>query len=649
MKQTGFYQGRNRQLGSFIFITLAAIAMFLFSCVHKEDATTEPNREPNNYQSSAGSHDTDPTIYLDQNWTPEEREAYYRTPQGSHMMPLKFAIALEQRGSEKKFFTNEHLSTYGFIPQKGNAATNPYALPVGFTVDGGMGARLIDFSLTSGITGKKFEPREVGERQLGINCAACHTANLKYEDKTTNTTKLIRLDGGQGFVDIQKFFDDMDGAVAETAMDNSKLDRMISTIKGWKGDFGSDIELRNEFVKFAKERSDWQKINKSSFMAGPGRVDAFSIIFNQVLARDLGIFSNHREPVNPVSFPVVWDGPHHDYVQWNGLASNDPANGGPLARNTGEVLGVFGSINFHNQTVGLDGYCSTVRRYGLEELEKWLTTLTSPKWPTVVLGELDQAKVIRGRTLFEKTCQKCHTNIVDRNNPNVVVDRTNPNRLIKATLVRTGTVGTDPKFNENALSWEVDTGLLEGRKSRVKEGRPLEKREPAATVLKHAVAGAMIGTISPITCSNSIEVPNKEVLDRWVTIAGKIISNQKSEPKPDDHPDKKIRTEALVKTLDVYKARPLNGIWSSAPFLHNGSVKSLYELLLPPERRAKEFYTGCEKFDKEKVGVDCSKDDDGVVLYNAKLKGNKPMGHKFGTRQFSDADRMDVIEYIKSL
>lgn len=648
MRQTGFYQGRHRQLGSFIFITLAVVAMFLFSCVHKEEVTTELSRVPSNYEEAVKSRDTEPTMYLNQNWTPEEREAYYRTPQGSHMMPLKFAVVLEQSKSEKRFFTNEHLSTYGFIPQNGNAKTNPYVLPVGFTVDGSMGASFLDNSIAGGLLGKKFKAREVGERQLGINCAACHTANLKYEDKTTGTTKLIRIDGGQGFVDIQKFFDDMDAAVEETLKDKTKLDRMVSTIMSWGKDFGNADSLKAEFNKLVSERRAWQKINKSSFIAGPGRVDAFSIIFNQVLSRDLGIPSNHREPVNPVSLPVVWDGPHHDYVQWNGLASNDPANGGPLARNSGEVLGVFGSINFHDQTLGLDGYCSTVRRYGLEELERWLTTLTSPKWPTEVLGEIDQVKVVRGRKLFENTCLKCHTNIVDRNDPSTVVDSTNPNRLIKATLVRTGTVGTDPKFNENALSWEADTGLLEGRKSRVKEGRPLEKREPAVIVLKHAVAGAMIGSISPLTCGNSIEAPNEKILEKWTSIAGKLFEGP-SVPRPDDNPDKAKRTEALVKTLDVYKARPLNGIWSSAPFLHNGSVKSIYELLLPPERRAKSFYTGCEKFDKEKVGIDCSKDDKGAIRYDATLKGNKPMGHKFGTRQFTDEDRMDLIAYIKSL
>ena len=53
-----------------------------------------------------------------------------------------------------------------------------------------------------------------------------------------------------------------------------------------------------------------------------------------------------------------------------------------------------------------------------------------------------------------------------------------------------------------------------------------------------------------------------------------------------------------------YKARPLDGIWATAPFLHNGSVPSLWELLQPPERRVKTFYVGSRELDPVHVGFD---------------------------------------------
>ncbi len=51
-----------------------------------------------------------------------------------------------------------------------------------------------------------------------------------------------------------------------------------------------------------------------------------------------------------------------------------------------------------------------------------------------------------------------------------------------------------------------------------------------------------------------------------------------------------------------YIARPLNGIWATAPYLHNGSVPTLYDLLLPAEQRPRTFYTGSNEFDPVKVG-----------------------------------------------
>ena len=52
----------------------------------------------------------------------------------------------------------------------------------------------------------------------------------------------------------------------------------------------------------------------------------------------------------------------------------------------------------------------------------------------------------------------------------------------------------------------------------------------------------------------------------------------------------------------VYKGRPLQGIWATAPYLHNGSVPSLYTLLLPPAERPKTFCVGSRVFDPKEVG-----------------------------------------------
>jgi hypothetical protein len=108
--------------------------------------------------------------------------------------------------------------------------------------------------------------------------------------------------------------------------------------------------------------------------------------------------------------------------------------------------------------------------------------------------------------------------------------------------------------------------------------------------------------------------------------------------------------------MSTYKARPLNGIWATAPFLHNGSVPNLYQLLLPEDQRMKTFLVGSNEFDPRQVGF---RTDQGVK-FNTALKGNLNTGHsgpgftqtrkEDGTyRDYTDQERWALIEYMKTL
>jgi hypothetical protein len=104
--------------------------------------------------------------------------------------------------------------------------------------------------------------------------------------------------------------------------------------------------------------------------------------------------------------------------------------------------------------------------------------------------------------------------------------------------------------------------------------------------------------------------------------------------------------EASPSTLR-YKARPLDGIWATAPYLHNGSVPNLYELLLPVERRTKEFYVGSTEFDPKHVGF-ATKESPGTTMFDTSDPGNSNSGHDtYG--DFNDDERWQLVEYMKSL
>lgn len=100
-----------------------------------------------------------------------------------------------------------------------------------------------------------------------------------------------------------------------------------------------------------------------------------------------------------------------------------------------------------------------------------------------------------------------------------------------------------------------------------------------------------------------------------------------------------------------YANMPLDGVWLRAPFLHNGSVPTLSDLLEPVENRPKEFYRGYDVFDQVKLGFMTDvKEENGIKFfyYDTTQPGNSNMGHLYGTTLSVD-EKKALIEYIKKL
>ena len=85
-------------------------------------------------------------IYPDQGWTAADRETFYMTGQGSHMIRFDWFKALGQVDSDQPFMADQ-LKRYGYL--RNDSSKNVNDLPVGFVV-------------------------ETKSGQLGMTCAACH-------------------------------------------------------------------------------------------------------------------------------------------------------------------------------------------------------------------------------------------------------------------------------------------------------------------------------------------------------------------------------------------------------------------------------------------------------------------------------------------
>jgi hypothetical protein len=629
-----------------------------------------------------------------QNWQPADSLWFYSVTQGSNMMPYDFFMVLEKKGSSEPFRSNENMNRYRYLPQKATSS-NPDALPVGFVKD----------------TYK-------GNDYVGLTCAACHTGQINYKGKG------IRIDGGPAGADMETFMADIVRAMKETRENEEVQNRFVKNVLA-RGTYKTEADVKADLDKYTQRLASYITINYSTTHYGYARLDAFGRIYNRVLEhivtvkelkellsdpwimknatiseeeldsiagntdrvlsgeqRDqivhnlLAVLTRNRtleglEPLGklrnklfnppnaPVSYPFLWDTPQHDYVQWNGLTENSGLKA--IARNAGEAIGVFGTLDWTERKgfslpafitgQGLFGrhisYDSSVNVLNLRRIEARLLSLQSPQWPQNILPPFDMSRLEKGKSLFNRHCVSCHSNI----------KRDDPDRRIVAHMSRASDVGTDPQMAENSVNYQGFSGIQ--RNLYVSAGGVgnilLDQRAPVSALLTKATIGVVANP-----------EPDKWFLQRWSEWLYNLVTGYR---------DNKIKasikrgaydpdtTANPVASLKAYKARPLNGIWATAPYLHNGSVPTLYDLLLPKklpgdpddgEYRPDEFEVGSREFDPDKVGFKSS--GYGGFLFNTKgikddrggyTKGNSNAGHEYGARRMADESNGPVDQKTK--
>jgi hypothetical protein len=106
------------------------------------------------------------------------------------------------------------------------------------------------------------------------------------------------------------------------------------------------------------------------------------------------------------------------------------------------------------------------------------------------------------------------------------------------------------------------------------------------------------------------------------------------------HPGK----EPGIRSTRKVWASSLPGVWARSPYLHNGSVRTMQELLTPPKKRAKTFHRGSREFIESEIGYA----DNGTYLLDTTLAGNSNAGHDYGTG-LTDVEKRELIEFLKTL
>ena len=588
-------------------INLLKVFLGTLSWLFYSLTTHAENCTPNSFEGAFSGE-----VTLCQNWDAREQQKFWFLSQGSQIIPYQWFLFLEQPDNTKLFIDSQHMDSLRYLPQQ-KTAMNPDGLPIGFTKD----------------TARNNPAyQKISQDWLGLTCAACHTGQVEFQGHK------ILVDGAPTMADIEGFLHTLAKAMQTTLSDSQKFDRFAKNVLAENfAKQDAKEKLKAQLQQITQIRQHWNAMNAGDSPFGFARLDAIGAIFNTITATALGIPGN-RHPANaPVSYPFIWDTPQHDKVQWNGSVANK--GGGALGRNVGEVLGVFASLNLNTSLIDKTGHLSSADIPHLGQLEALLWKLQSPQWPATILPKIDQAKLAQGRKAFEQYCLSCHADI----------RRDDPNRRIKAVLTPLDELKTDPAMTTNFSNNRYESGrLLSHSKLYVISPNLFKKTGPGVDFLGYSVLGTItnnllldpVGTLKAINAGRTNKVEQvKELLnpaditEMLTTIAdGMHMIN----PRPSQL---------------VYKGRPLNGIWATAPYLHNGSVRTLRQLLLPATQRQKTFHVGSREYDPNDAGFK----DAGSFLFDASLPGNSNTGHEYGAQDLAaHPDKLNaLLEYLKSL
>jgi hypothetical protein len=552
--------------------------------------------------------------YLEQ-WSTADRETYYFTPQGTQVKGLHYDwfTALELPFSQQRFAAPEYMARFGFLIDPGQKATvnNPGNLPVGFARHQNPGSQT---------------------QYLDITCAACHTGELRVNGQA------VRIDGGTAQHVLPSTVPTLRGgsfgqalvaSLVSTYYNPWKFERFARNVLGSDYDSGHQA-LRKDF----KDSLDtflkvaWNDTHRGLYptQEGPGRTDAFGRIANATFGDAISP-DNYRVANAPVDYPQLWDIWTFDWVQWNGSAQQ------PMARNIGEALGVGATLNFFDDNAqplaGDARYPSSVRVRDLHLIEETLQRLKPPAWPEELLGSIDKPLAAKGRALFTENCAGCHV-------PHVI--QSEGRSVQQLNMLPVEVIGTDPGAANNIADHRFDLTAL--------QWNPAELAQ--LDVQLHPVPTEPLD-LSKLSVAKGLAYVTAFVENRAYREA-KVTPAEK--PQMDG-----FGLPIGVRELRAYKARPLAGVWATPPFLHNGSVPSIYQLLSPQDERTTTFYKGTFEYDPKHLGYRTEAFTNGFV-FDTRITGNHNSGHEFRAgapgngvigRLLQPEERWALLEYLKVL
>lgn len=543
-------------------------------------------------------------VRIDQGLNQLEIDQLYHEYEGSQLMPLKWFLALEEDNSQRRFV--DGLGRFGILSgdeKSSNKKINPFDLPVGFAVT----------------HDERTAPLYGDPKWVGVNCAACHTSKFEVNGQD------VIVEGGANLFDLDEFGSSIQKSVAATLSDDEKFVRFQKKVgtadpktlrvylEKFKTNFGGYLD-RNKYTAGGKDH----------VRLGPERMDGLGIPNNESTCHldelgDLELRKKLLRPENCKDFPsftgvpAIWGTFFDEFTHFAGAIHSS------IGRNVGQASGVLAKFWVTRNDKGEPVFQTSTSLKGLRNLENWYGKVRAPEWDQLVkaklVEKLNPALVQKGRELYsQKNCISCHALKPENTEANVpLVGR----KFFQIEVTPLEEIGTDPA--RVLADIEQKVVLPPVLRERYERSFAITPGDTVPTFLYRSMivrelVGEMLQGLGP--------------LEKMKAASCRI-------------------TERIQHTVG-YKARSLEGVIFTPPFLHNSSVPTLDDLFKPATQRPLKFYTGCRKLDLNKGGLDCLSTSENSFLIDTTQPGAGNQGHEYGT-DMTPHERRAMIEFLKSI
>jgi mono/diheme cytochrome c family protein len=591
--------------------------------------------------------------------TAAEISDFHHLAEGSELIPTSWARALRNPDNRRQFFL-DNPQRFGLMPDPSGTG-----LPIGLT-----DAETVDLRFT-------------GMKMMGFNCAACHSTEISHG------TNRLRIDGAPARFNGYKFNEDLKRTMLETATNPLHLLQFVADLlrqsrQGQpQSDAPSDVEAdAGADVQGTEQLDDTRRPDATAALEdlSDATVSPADRAMLESLAQALREDSAANPPVDLHRVPMDSAHPNFQRLEQRYSAESVQAQQAEIAQDAVAADALPSAAGDQSSLTSLAGAWNDVlitARMLRDRAQMVVFILGGGFGTDYGPGRVDAFGVARNRLYPNRAIPltapvsfphlwgfsrqtwlhwDANTNsVMERNlgqalglggvfDPVTLRSTLNPVNLHRLEMLsRRLTAPAWPAFFP-----AIDT-------AQASRGKPLygqycagcHRENPADVCYPLNV----IGTDSMRAANFALPMGNGTFTDsvgpllmRMKYVAYQTFQVPRAEwPEYNGIPDSQV----VWRVTKTYAARPLDGIWATAPFLHNGSVPSLWELLLPAAQRSTSFPLGQPEYDPRNVGFRLDAPN-APWRFDTSQPGNGNGGHEYGTT-LPERERRALVEYIKTL